>query len=452
MSPRTSEDRQRLLRELQQSQKKQKAKLIFLSVLLGAVLVVYFMAGKSRPETAPEPTQEQLISEVSLPPVDHAALATVADAREEDRILLEGGPFRDLSRVALALLPAHLDALRDPALPFAELESRSAELRGRPFRVRGELRSIRTLRRKVELPEETWCWLRTDAGEDCFFVSVNAPDAGLAAGDYVLADGFYFKRYSQSLDGARVEAPLLVGRELIGSVREAAPAAALDFALLAEVEDHPHGAERPLDEAAKWHLLGHAKWAAQDPARIEAAFAEAPLLDYEGLARLAENPAAYRGKAFRIPGRVPQTPRYTGSEPAGENPLRDKRLNFGWLGNPLVFGQNPIRMISGDAFRFTEPGGRIYSGWFLQLQGYVDNENAPRRAPVFVVVADEKAPDAAPSIFGASVWWCLGLGGVLAALVAWLTRRDRIRSTEASRALREKRASRRPAPGPPGAA
>ncbi|RMH02617.1 MAG: hypothetical protein D6702_08235 [Planctomycetota bacterium] len=444
MSPTTGEERRRRLRELRGREARDKARLIFLGVLLVVVLAAYFLAGRARRRPEPPPAPP-LASEIALPPVDHEALARVDDSTDEARLLLETEAYRDLLEVARALLPAHLDALDEPTLPFAELPAAASELRGRPFRVRGEIRNLRRLKRPPSLTEETWAWLRTDDGHDVFLASLGAADAGLEAGDYAVADGFFFKLYSQSIDGRRVDAPLLVGPRLRASVRKAPPVTEVDPLLLAEVEDDPLGTDRPLHTAGKWHLLGLAATLAADPERREAFFAGAPELDYQLLGDLARNPAAYRGKAFLIPGRVPQEPRFSGSMPAGENPLRCRRLWFGWLGNPLVLGQNPIHLISSDAFPIDQDGARIYLGIFFQLKGYQDKEDNWRRAPVFVVAGARPAPREPNLLVQNFTWAVLVAAIVLAGLVAWLARRDRLRAEQAAAELRERRRRRRQA-------
>ncbi len=446
MSSSKREEKQRLLRQLQRNQKRDQVKLVFLVALLGATLVIFFMAGKSKDTPPAVQSQEEIRSQISMPPVDREVLTAVEDGSEEQRLILESGPYRDLLKMSQALLPAHLEALDEPALPFAEVEGRSAELRGEPYRLRGVLKSLRTQALPPAMIEETWSWIRTDAGEDFFLATLNPPAEPVEAGDFVLADGFYFKRYSQSFDGQRVTAPLLLGRELRASVREAGPVEELDFVLLAEVEDNPLGTEGSLDQDGYWHLMNHAELLAADPARREQVFAEAQTLDLAGLTAVAKSPEIYRGKPFIIPGRVPQEPRFTGSAPAGENPVRTRRGYFGWLGNPLVFGQHPIHLVSGDHFQFQETGGRLYSGFFLQLKGYLDNEDQWRRAPVFVVVSDRQAPRGGPSIFSEFVWWFLGFAFLLAGFVAWLARRDRAQSSAAAKALRDRRQQRAPAP------
>ena len=436
------EEKQRLLRELQRNQQRDKVKLVVMVVLLGTTLGIFFMAGESKQEPPAVRDVEQIRSQISLPPVNREVLALVADGTDEDRILLEPEPYRDLLKMAQALLPAHLEVLGEPAPPFAELPARSAELRGQPFRLRGVLKAIRTLKRPPSLAEESWSWIQTEDGQDCFLAALNPPEDAFEPGDFVLADGFYFKLYSQSFDGQRVVAPLLLGRQLRKSVVEAAPVEALDFVLLAEVEDNRLGTEGELDPSGLWHLLNHAEQLAADPERRAAAFADAPMLDLAGLTELARSPELFRGKPFQIPGRVPHEPRFTGSAPAGENPVRFSRTYFGWLGNPLVFGQHPIHLVSGDYFQFTEEGARIYSGYFLQLKGYLDNQDQWRRAPVFVLVGDRVAPRGGPSIFGEFVWWFLGFACLLAGFVAWLARRDRAQAAVAARALRDRRQQR----------
>lgn len=435
----TRQDKQRKLEELRIRQKRDQVRLIALVVLLALVLVIYFMAGQ-RPEAPPDvaPTPD-IASQIALPPVGELDLSTVADATPEQRVLLEAEPFRELARLARALLGAHLEALDEPAIPFERLPAEAAALRGGAFRLRGELRHAEPRVRAAGLPEETWCWIRDAGGRDCFYVSVNPPEEALAPGGWVLADGYFFKVYSQSIGGQRIEAPLLVGRQIVPSVPLAAPAEEIDLALLAEVRDDRFGDDRPLDPTGLWHLVGHAALAGADQARLRAEFAGAPELDMDLLRELAARPELFRGKPFRVPGRVPQDPRWTGSMPAGENPLRVRRLHAAWLGNTLVFGHNPIHLVAGDDYAFDAVEAQVYLGWFLQLKGYIDREDAPRRAPVFVIAGAEPAPPPPPSFLDRFMLVFIGCGAVLAALVYGLARRDRAQAQVAAQALRERR-------------
>ncbi len=448
------EERQKKLREAQRLRRRDRVRLGLLLGGLVLVLVVYRAVGMHRssedgaPSAAPSPPIQ---SQVALPPVDHAALAAVHDARPEERIVLESEAFRGLAKMARALLPAHLRALGEPALPFDQLPEHASELRGKPFRLRGELLSAQIRRRQPGLPQEYWCWIRSEAGPEYFFVSLKIPDQLFGSENFVLTDGYFFKVYTQVLDGESVTAPLLVGRQLTPSFRRAAPVEKLDPVILAEVRDNPLGVDEGLDQTALWHLLGYAHTLAQDPKRLEAEFARAPEFTFQTLKELSIEPSLYRGKAFRIPGRVPADPGWRWSEVAGENPLRAQRLHYGYLGN-LSFGDYPLLLVSADDYRIEGKEGRWFYGWFLELQGYVDKKDTPRRTPVFVVAGDEYQAPKPPPVYGQILWWFLGLALLVAGLLVVMIRRDRRKSEEAAALLRKRRRERMaplgPGPGP----
>ena len=433
-----SDERRRRLESAGRKSKADRNRLIGLIVAFVLVIGVYYQVGKGRaPSTEEEggpPTQEILPSVTSLPPVDPGALSEVRDGTPTERIILEPEPFRYLASLAQALLPSHLRAMGEPALPFADIEMRSAELRGRAYRVRGSLVAADSKVRVPGGPEEFWCHIRTDEGDEVFFVSLRVPDELFGSENYVLADGFFFKNYTQTLEGERLTAPLLVGRMLRPSFRVLAPTVEIDRNVLAEVRDHERGEEAPLDQDALWHLVNVAQSVGRDPQLLDEIFGELPLMGFEELQDIARDPPLYRGQPMIIPGIVVDG----WTETLEENPLRLRRMSYAYLGS-MELGDHPLHLIAPGEVPFAGRKARRFLGWFLQLKGYVDKMDVPRRTPVFVIAAEQDF-DLGPEPFvGQMTFWFLGGAIALSAFITWLALRDRQRARNAEAMLRERR-------------
>ncbi|MFQ5748142.1 MAG: hypothetical protein ACE5H3_01640 [Planctomycetota bacterium] len=427
--------------------RRDQVRLAALGLTLVLVLIVFFSLSRTfRKETGEAGTQsgEETQSTLLLPPVDKAALAGVQDARTEDRFLLEPEAFRSLARSARTLLPAHLRRLHEPSLPFGALEEKAPALRGEPFRQRGELLDFQTLIRTVEGPRESWCWIRTDSGHDLFFVAQEEPKELFASQNYVVADGYFFKIYTRVLDGKRVTAPLLVGRELRPSFRPLPPANEVDMALLARVKDHSLGEKGPPDADGLWHLLNVARTLGQSKEELENRFRDALVLDADLFKDLAQEPSLYHGRPFVLECRVVES----WYEAAGENPLREDFLTYGFAGN-LNWPPNPIEVILPGKKTLPTRGdknnARIFLGWFLQLEGYQAQDGMSALMPDFVVAGERPVPprEAPPWVHQLMVAF-LVVAVALGIFLTWMIRRDRKAARALTARRRELAARRRP--------
>ena len=122
-------------------------------------------------------------NDVTVLLVDHQAglLSLVRD--------FEPDAFKSLALHAQALFPDHLEALGEPGLPFAEMESQSGEFRGKPVRLRGEIVDAREIIRFPGGSPEYWCTIRTEDGDLFFFASLRVPEELFLSENFVLADG-----------------------------------------------------------------------------------------------------------------------------------------------------------------------------------------------------------------------------------------------------------------------
>jgi hypothetical protein len=355
-----------------------------------------------------------------------------------EQILLEPNAFSHLAKMAKALQPGHLRALGEPEFPYSKLPAGTGSLRGKPFRIRGEVQEFERLTRTIGGPTEIWYWLKADNGQSFHFVSFTEPEELFSSENFVRADGFFLKVYSRAINGTRVTAPLFVGLEVVPSVRKSQPVQEIDFTLLAQVRDQELGEEGDLNQVGLWHLLSHAQVISVDSERRDSIFLPAPELDYELLGKMSAEPGLYRGMPFQVPGRVPDTSRFRNSATAGENPLRAQMLRYGYLGN-LAFRDYPIHLVGVDEIGFGGDSPRWYYGWFLQLKGYEDTEGNYRRTPVFVICGERIADRSAPPIMNEMIAWFLGIATLVAALLFWFTMQDRKSSQIAASARARRR-------------
>lgn len=428
------------LRAKQASSESALQRRLLLIGITGAIVVGVFVALQNEKQSHAPIVRDQTPppAQIALPVVDTTLLAQVRDAALEDQVLLEPEPYAHLSQLALALLPNVMKRLGEPAFPFADAAVRAAELRGQPFRARGTLLTGELLARSTTAPREYWAVVRTDDGREFIHVSAQQPEYPFVDGDFVLADGYFFKHYSRMVAGERRTLPLFLGRELLTSARRMAPATRPDPVALAGVVD-PHVSEDlPKDDAAMWHLMNVARTLQADPPALEAAFADAPWLDVALLKELDRTPEAFRGAPIRIAGFISLGEVW----PVEENPIGASEYSEAWVANSN-FGDVRVMLRTPGRVDFTRLEGILeFRGWFQQMWAYEAQTGDRFRIPLFVF-ADAK-PVPAPASGGNRAWTVavivttVGLTGLLYALV----RRDRARSAAAEARLNQRRRER----------
>ncbi len=433
--------REELARRQAQADVALRRRLIFIGIT-SALVVAIFVGLQQSKKGGGAVVREQPPPQASLalPEMDEALLAQVQDAALADQVVLEPEPFAHVSQLALALLPSLLQRLDEPAFPFADGPARAPQLRGKPFRARGTLIQGELLARTESAPVEYWAVVRTEAGQEFVHVSVNQPEEPFAQGDFVLADGYFFKYYSTTIGEERRTLPLFIGRELLPSVRPVAPATRPDPVALAGVYDPRIDEDLPKDDDAMWHLMNVARTLQQDPPALDAAFAQAPWLDVALLKQLNDTPSAYRGAPVRIAGFLSLAEVW----PVGENPLGLAEYSEAWLANSN-FGDIRVMLRAPGRMDFSRMQGiHEFRGWFQQMWSYEAQDGHRFRIPLFVF-ADARpiGGGAASSANGTLTLVLVGLAAALGALLFFLVQRDRQRSIEAEVKLLERRRQRR---------
>lgn len=419
-------------------------------VATGVFALVLFVAlelTRARPEPAPVVAPPDDVSSLALAPVDRELLATVRDGTLAEQVLLEPAPAAHLAANARTLVPAILQRLGQPAFPFAEAEARAAELRGDLFRMRGVVIEA-GMRTRGDAAPEFWTVLREENGHgDAVHVSVVEPARPPQPGQWVVADGYFFKRHSLPVEGERRVLPLFFGATIQRSVPRAEPARRPDLALLAHVVDTPMHVEDAPDMDATWHLANVALTLRAEPGALDEVFAEVPWLSAELLAKFNETPEAYRAAPVRVGGSVFHGARRV----VDENPVRAEFLSEGWLRNSN-YGEYPILVRTPGRFDWEEvQSAWEFRGWFQQMWAYEDgelNEKGEgnwRRVPLIVFADARPITVEAPPFAGQIVWLVFGMLLVLAAILFALVLRDRARARQAEQHLIARRQKRRQA-------
>jgi len=378
-----------------------------------------------------------------LPVLDQEVLAAVKDETDDQRVVLEPAAFRELSTKVRRLMSSWFAVLGEPAFDFANGQSHSSELRGHLFRMRGELLDAQPITRVTGEDPEYWCHIRTDDGDEFFYVSMMMPTELFGADNFVLADGYFFKYYRQKLGEDWITAPLFVGRQIMPSWKRLEPSLEPDLELLARVKDQPLGTDNRVENLntmpEMWHLANVAKTLAKDPAAMEVAFKKSIVIDYDTLKALSENPEIYRGRLFELGGMIRGTP---STIRVGENPLRETQISSTWIRNEYN-GDVLVHLKAPGKFPFDAVGGPVvFHGYFLMLWAYVDTKNIPRRAPVFIVVDSFTEEPYTPPFASQMVLMFLGIAVGIGLLLFWLIRRDRRNSQLAMQKMLERRGQR----------
>lgn len=427
-------------RRRQPFQGKERLRLVFMAGGLIAVIGIFIwlrigLQKEGDPNKVPK-TITQIGSDIQFPPVDLSIFEDVKDATNTDRVLLSSGPFEELLQISRALLPGHLDALESPRIPFDAIEQNSATLRGVPFRDRGKLLDLKIQQRVIDGPEETWALVETDEGKRYWFATLKQPEELFGTGgNFVVTDGFFYKLFTQSLDGERVTAPLLVGREIRPSVRRAEPAKQLDLGTLADVRDSDFYEKRPIEDAGYWHLMNFVETLQTEPDRIATEFERAEPLSRNTIKDLVAQPSLKRGRPYLIYGRTV----HAWNKANEENPTRLPFSSHSFLFK-YELGDQYLRLVApgSDSLNDIDLGTEMLA-YFHKMWAYTDGNNQERRVPVFFVASfAEREIDKAP-LEGQIVIAFIALFVVMLLGFTFLIRRDRKQAEAAAEGLRARR-------------
>jgi hypothetical protein len=434
------------LAEIQRRAPLQRGERIRIGLMTGGLMVVIALflfikgCGVGDPSQTPDEAVDTQVDgiEVRFPPIDLEQLAEVKDQTSIDRRILEPAPFASLLLMSKALYPGHLESVGNPGLDFENIETNSADLRGTPTKLRGKLLDLKIQRRAGDGPEETWAHIQTDEGHHFWYVALNPPPVDLFTfgGNYVVIEGFYFKIYTQDDEnGAKLTAPLLVGRGIRPSVRPAPPVKQIDMVLLSDVVDSQFGEDDKINGEGYWHLMNFVDTLAKDEKRYFEEFDTATPLNKKLLTAISADPKLFRGQAITIFG----DPVRTWTTASEENPLRISHNSHTFL-YKYEFGDQYVLLetLGKDAFRGLGLN-RDSLAYFLRLWAYEDGDGNQRRVPVFVVAGSRPRLHATSLLESQIMQGFLALFTVLVLGFGWLIRRDKRQAKVAAQELRTRR-------------
>lgn len=428
------------------------------------VLLVIFVVNLPGGAEDPRPDLPMGVTEggptaprVKVPELDVAALAAlVADSTEDARSTLEADARELLFEHAAKLVDRHFEAMDTPALDealVAEILGDPDASRGRPLRLRGYLLDMVQRTRADGEPFHQGSMVLDDG----VIVHVAADDLQtdkLGPGSAVRLDGFFMKVLVEEAGGGWIDAPLVVGHELVRSFpalyTELPNARVEDGGTYTEselaniVNDDIREGVGTLPFAEKWKLLGRAALAAEDGVDWDAT----PVLDRQTLQALLDDPDPWRGMPVRLPldGAALLT---VTNRPAGENPARLERYADGWLAEyswydfvPTIQFLAPFDVDIDTAEDPTVVG----RGFFFKNLAYQADEAGTRLTPILVLSSlDEVGRSGSGSV---PTLMAIVAGGAIlfGAILFLLVRRDKQQS-EAFAARRKQRQRRREGAG-----
>ncbi|MBU0755958.1 MAG: hypothetical protein KJ645_12515 [Planctomycetes bacterium] len=368
-------------------------KLFVLAVLATIVVGAYFFfdyhARMQREEAEIDPESYMEVPAGKRQPganIDFELLKEVRDDEIAERVVKEKEPFLHLVQQAARLVYGDMELLGLTRAVPEEIKADPAAHRGHPYEVIGTLSWLEEI--TDHDPALFRGFITTPDGEICYFTVLNH-SYGIALGDVVKLQGFFFKIFSFNLPGdeERVsDAIFLIGKRLIPSFFEMAPVHELDMGLLDNIRDYDilDMAKPPFEEKAFYHMLSYVSNLSEE---------ERASLKYQEIIPpdILRKPFLFRGQPIQTLGEIVVPPMERDLGPKGENPLGIKRCYHGVLLNYSggKFGfvyfltlNKPDWMVNKDL---------VYlRGIFLQNYAYrTQNENL-QPAPLVVVTEFEK--------------------------------------------------------------
>lgn len=442
----------------------EKKRLVIMTIafvlLLAAFIANMQRMGGKEIEGVPQTVQAPEVK-VQLPELRSAELNDlVADKTKAGRALIEPKALQLAMDDASKLAEPHyraMDVINLDAAVLQTLQADPSTARLKPYRLRGEVRTLRTR----ELPSgQAYASgsVRLDDGSFAHFLTLNVPE-DLKPGQWVRMNGLFVKLYTDEVDGQWVDGALLAGRTMIDSVAPLFdPSAPLTLAedgvgtftnaeLQNVVTDEVQRGLGYLPFLEKWKILARAARADEEP--ID--WSQVPILDEANMDSIMADPDAWRGLPVRLPLDGAALLASTAS-PAEENPARLPYITDGylfehaWKNNAeVVHFLYPGKLeINGDDWN-GDPTvmGR---GFYFKNLTYMTRENRLSLTPVLVLSQVTAMDPPEPGAYGKLLYGVLGLSVLIIVGIFLLLRREKQRSQEfQERRVKRQREKRRSA-------
>lgn len=371
-------------------------RILVMAVVLGILMIAYLIqVPGSRDEAVRNiPVRH---TEIVVPQLDAALLATVRDRTRVERIQTEENVLAHLLEQSLDIVPAVAQALGMPnePVPIANLRADPASWRGKYLWYEGTVESLAKPRSGhprlgYKIHEAI---LRTRAGDAVVALFSLPSDPELKVGSFVRCEGFFMKLRDGNFPPLD-EAPVLVGPGLQPAIAEREQVTELDPQVLAQVLDgrlgpdgllaDPQEGGNPLVDSQGlplWHLASYAQHREATSTR-EQLLAVPPFVKQEQFydAQLGRIP---RGTPMRVLGSFIEAT----TMPARMNPYGFRHWSEVWiqcrdLGGRTIAVWLPDDIALSGEWRHGAPvqvHGLLFRRYYFESR-----EGQPTVAPVFV--------------------------------------------------------------------
>lgn len=384
---------------------------------------------------------------VPVPVLDAKALANTRDKSRSDRLQVDAEPLRHLLAKSIDVGPSVAAALQIPAemVPVEDLRENADEWRHRWLWYEGKLISLSAARKghPIEGYSIFEAIIELEDGNSVMTAFSVESKEKLSVGDWVRAEGYYFKLRDLTYPNKLDKVPMLVGRTIERDYADWPKITKLDQSLFEGLDDSSfwptdlpaHTVEEDQTEIL-WHLGAFVRDTAADRTFAEWRKIQ-PLSVAEPLDRLREGKIG-RGEPMRVFGTLIR--RSTIAAPA--NPANIKFWTTAWLqvhsfGGHLIPVWIPKKVEELPRQAQLEVRG-FYYRWFVY-----DGAKERYRVPLFVA-ADLNLfeLDTNETMKEIGVW----LGGIISALlivIFWSQRRTARSAKKHSQQMDQRRRRRR---------
>ncbi len=309
-----------------------------------------------------------------------------------------------------------------------------------PLRVRGKIIGLRHRPETDTAPGTFYGTLEQKDGSRAHFVVSDAGKMDELPSDYLRLDGMFVQMHHAEIEGEWVNAPLLVGRRLVGSYEFLQLDENLSTPSLASVTDDKKNDETGIPYEAQWELLAKTT---QDNGQID--WDSAPLFTDEHLGRMIKGDDSLRGQIFRFPISVNMDAR---TVEVGENPLHRNQLMKGWMGNyTWKKGRALIQWMGAfdnPALHDFPSTAKLITGRgiYIKTVRYETRDGDVGESPVFIMQNVEVHAPKVDTTERYILWAVLGLTGLILMFITWLLSRDKRQNRLLQQKLAERRRAR----------
>ena len=418
--------------------KKDKRRLIVLSIgfmiLVGAYISTNTKANEygdsAKEKLASGVVMDALVSDsqVFVPEFKDASLLdNILDSNEAEQVHLKEESILATLKYTRKLTPIQYTELgiQDFTKEIQQaLAANPADHRLDPLRVRGEILNLRHRPGTDKSPATFYGTLEQKDGSHAHFIVSDSGKNDELPSDFLRLDGMFVQMHHAEIKGEWINAPLLVGRKLVGSYEYLQLDKNLSTPAMALVEDDvaTEGA-KGIPYQAQWELLAKAN---QEAGQID--WDNVPEFGDEYLGRMFKGDDSLRGMAFRFPISSSQA---ASTVEVGENPLHRNQIMKGWIGNyTWKRGNGLIQWIGAfdnEALHDYRGKAQLVTGrgFFLKNVVYEMRDGRAGKTPLFVMQSVEVYTPKIDTTEKQILWALLAITGIIMVVITWLISKDK---------------------------